>query len=79
VTWLLVYTEWGTGANFTPAADIATKGQVQGLVAFLDWALTKGQKSYNLYQGYAPLPTALRTAAVAELDKIQYDDVDVRP
>jgi len=79
VTWILVYTEWGTGANFTPASDIATKGQVQGLVAFLEWALTKGQKSYNLYQGYAPLPTALRTAAVAELDKIQYDDVDVRP
>ena len=79
VTWVLVYTEWGTGANFTPASDAATKGQVQGLVAFLDWALTKGQKSYNLYQGYAPLPTALRTAAVAELDKIQYDDVDVRP
>ena len=60
-------------------ADVATKGQVQGLVAFLSWALSDGQASYNLYQGYAPLPTALRTAALAELDKIQYDGADVRP
>jgi ABC-type phosphate transport system substrate-binding protein len=79
VTWIMVYTQWGTGANFTPASDVATKGQVQGLVAFLTWALSDGQASYNLYQGYAPLPTALRTAALAELDKIQYDGADVRP
>jgi ABC-type phosphate transport system substrate-binding protein len=78
VTWILVYTQWGTAAT-TPAADAASKGQVQGLVAFLEWALSDGQASYNLYQGYAPLPAALRTAALAELDKIQYNGVDVRP
>jgi len=78
VTWILVYTQWGTAAT-TPAADAASKGQVQGLVAFLSWALSEGQASYNLYQGYAPLPAALRTAALAELDKIQYNGVDVRP
>ncbi len=78
VTWILVYTKWGTAAT-TPAADAASKGQVQGLVAFLEWALSDGQASYNLYQGYAPLPAALRTAALAELDKIQYNGVDVRP
>ena len=78
VTWILVYTQWGTAAT-TPSADAASKGQVQGLVAFLEWALTDGQASYNLYQGYAPLPTALRTAALAELDKVQYNGADVRP
>lgn len=78
VTWILVYTQWGTAAT-TPAADAASKGQVQGLVAFLEWALSDGQASYNLYQGYAPLPAALRTAALAELDKIQYNGADVRP
>jgi hypothetical protein len=75
----LVYTEWGTGSNFAQGSDAATKAQVQGLVAFLEWALTEGQASYNLYKGYAPLPSSLRTAALAELNKIQFDDVDVRP
>jgi phosphate transport system substrate-binding protein len=79
VTWIMVYTQWGTGANFTPGTDAATKGQVQGLVAFLEWALSDGQASYNLYNGYAPLPLALRNAALAELDKVQYDGADVRP
>jgi ABC-type phosphate transport system substrate-binding protein len=79
VTWLMVYTEWGTGSNFAQGSDAATKAQVQGLVAFLEWALTEGQASYNLYKGYAPLPSSLRTAALAELNKIQFDDVDVRP
>ena len=78
VTWIMVYTEWGTAAT-TPASDAPTKGQVQGLVAFLSWALSDGQASYNLYPGYAPLPTALRTAALAELDKVQWNGVGIRP
>jgi ABC-type phosphate transport system substrate-binding protein len=77
VTWILTYTGWGTGANKNGSE--VTEGQVQGLVAFLDWALDEGQASYNLYQGYAPLPAALRTAAQAELITIQWDGVRVRP
>ena len=77
VTWILTYTEWGTGANLNGSE--VTKGQVQGLVAFLDWALDEGQASYNLYQGYAPLPAALRTKALAELITIRYDGQRVRP
>jgi ABC-type phosphate transport system substrate-binding protein len=80
VTWLLVYTQWGNGANLIQTGtDAATKGQVQGLVAFLDWALDEGQASYNLALGYAPLPAAVRTAALAQLDKIKFDTVQVRP
>ena len=81
VTWLMVYTKWGTvgadAANKNGAE--ATKGQVQGLVAFLDWALDEGQASYNLYSGYAPLPAAVRAAALADLNKIKFDSVQVRP
>jgi phosphate transport system substrate-binding protein len=77
VTWILTYAEWGSGANKNTAE--VTKGQVQGLVAFLDWALDEGQASYNLYQGYAPLPAALRNKALAELLTIRYDGQRVRP
>ncbi len=79
VTWILTYTEWGSGANKNGADTSMTKGQVQGLVAFLDWILDEGQASYNLYQGYAPLPAALRTRALAELITIRYDGQRVRP
>ena len=79
VTWILTYTEWGTYANKNGADASMTKGQVQGLVAFLDWILDEGQASYNLYQGYAPLPAALRTKAAAELITIRYDGERVRP
>jgi ABC-type phosphate transport system substrate-binding protein len=81
VTWLMVYTKWGTvGADAANknGAEVA-KGQVQALVAFLDWALDEGQASYNLYQGYAPLPAAVRTACLAELNKIKFDSAQVRP
>lgn len=77
VTWILTYTQWGSGANKNGSE--ASKGQVQGLVAFLDWALDEGQASYNLYQGYAPLPLALRNKAQAELLRIEFDGSSVHP
>ena len=53
--------------------------QVQGLVSFLNWALTTGQGSTFLYNGYVSLPTAVRNAAIAELHKIKYNGTPVWP
>ena len=75
-SWLMVYKTWVSGGTD------ATKGQVQGLVAFLNWALTTGQS--KLYtsdgvQGYAPIPSAARTTAVSYLHTITYDGTAVWP
>ncbi len=65
-SWLIIYHEY-TNANGL------TKGQVQGMIAFLNWALTTGQTSAELYAGYNPLPAAAATTAIAELKKIKFD------
>ncbi len=70
-SWLMVYT------NYTNAT--VTRGQVQGMVAFLNWALTDGQQSMYLYKGYTALPPSVRTKAVAELHKIQFNGSAVWP
>jgi len=64
-SWLLIYHEY-TSAT-------VTKGQVQGMIAFLNYALTAGQKGAELYAGYNPLPAAAATTAIAELKKIKFD------
>ena len=71
-SWLLVYHDY-------TMADGVTKGQVQGLVAFLNWALTDGQKSMYLYKGYTPVPAAARTKAITELHKITFNGTPVWP
>ena len=71
-SWWLIYHEY-SGAEGT------TLGQVQGMVAFMEWALTEGQKSTYLYKGYTPVPLAARTKAIAELKKIKFDGVAVWP
>ena len=70
-SWLMVYT------NYTNAT--VTRGQVQGMVAFLNWALTDGQQSMYLYKGYTALPASVRTKAIAELHKIQFNGSAVWP
>jgi ABC-type phosphate transport system substrate-binding protein len=70
----MVYKSWVSGG--------ATKGQVQGLVSFLNWALTTGQTKLYVSDGvvgYAPLPSAARTTAVAQLHLIKYDATVVWP
>ena len=71
-SWLMVYQEYSSTSG-------VTLGQVQGMIAFLNWALSDGQSSMYLYKGYSPIPTAARAAAIAELHKISYDGVIVWP
>lgn len=73
-SWLLLY------KNFQAATSATVgKGQVQGLVAFLNWALTSGQTSTYQARGYVPLPASVRTTAIAELKTIQWDGTAVWP
>jgi phosphate transport system substrate-binding protein len=71
-SWLMVYHEYSN------ARDV-TLGQVQGMIAFLNWALTDGQGSMYLYKGYVPVPASSRAAAIAELHKITFNGVVVWP
>jgi len=71
-SWLMVYHEYSN------ARDV-TLGQVQGMIAFLNWALTDGQESMYLYKGYVPVPASARAAAIAELHKITFNGVVVWP
>ena len=71
-SWWMVYHEYDN-ANGT------TLGQVQGMIAFMNWALTEGQKSTYLYKGYTPVPASVRAKAIAELKKITFNGVTVWP
>ena len=71
-SWLLVYHEYDN------ARDVS-KGQVQGMIAFMNWALTEGQNSSFLYKGYSPVPAASRAKAIAELHKITFNGAVVWP
>lgn len=71
-SWWLIYHEYNN-ANGT------TLGQVQGMIAFMEWALTDGQRSTYLYKGYTPVPASARAKAIAELKKITFNGVSVWP
>ena len=71
-SWLMVYQEYSSTSG-------VTLGQVQGMIAFLNWALSDGQSSMYLYKGYSPIPTAARPAAIAELHKITFNGLVVWP
>ena len=71
-SWLMVYQEYDS-------ANGVTLGQVQGMIAFMNWALTDGQRSMYLYKGYSPVPVAARAKAIAELHKITFNGVVVWP
>ena len=71
-SWLMVYHEY-------KSTNGVTLGQVQGMIAFMNWALTDGQSSTYLYKGYSPIPAGARAAAIAELHKISFDGVIVWP
>ena len=73
-SWLILYT------NFVPATSATVgKGQVQGLVAFLNWALTTGQTSTYLAPGFVSLPSSVKTTAIAQLKTIKWDGTAVWP
>ena len=71
-SWWLIYHDYDNAAG-------TTLGQVQGMVAFMEWALTEGQKSTYLYKGYSPVPAAAQTKAIAELKKVKFNGVSVWP
>ncbi len=71
-SWWLIYHEYDNAAG-------TTLGQVQGMVAFMEWALTDGQKSTYLYKGYSAVPAVARTKAIAELKKVTFNGVSVWP
>jgi len=71
-SWLMVYHEYSNARG-------VTLGQVQGMIAFLNWALTDGQSSMYLYKGYSPVPAAARAKAIAELHKITFNGIVVWP
>jgi len=71
-SWLMFYHEYSSTSG-------VTLGQVQGMIAFLNWALTDGQSSMYLYKGYSPTPQSTRAAAIAELHKITHNGVVVWP
>jgi phosphate transport system substrate-binding protein len=71
-SWWMVYHEYDNAAG-------TTLGQVQGMVAFMNWALTEGQKSTYLYKGYTPVPASVRAKAIAELKKITFNGVSIWP
>ena len=71
-SWWMVYHEYNNASG-------ATLGQVQGMIAFMNWALTEGQKSTYLYKGYTPVPASARAKAIAELKKITFNGVSVWP
>jgi len=64
-SWIMFYHEY---TNAT-----VTKQQVQGLIVFLNWALTTGQAATHIYTGYNPLIASVRTTAILELKKIKFD------
>ena len=73
-SWLILYTA------FDPATSTGVgKGQVQGLVAFLNWALTTGQTSTYLAPGFVSLPSSVKTTAIAQLKTIKWDGTAVWP
>ena len=74
-SWVLVYKKFSSGVTGAP-----TKGQVEGLIYFLNWSLVKGKAATigsTTTKGYAPLPASVRSAVITELKKVTYDGVTV--
>lgn len=71
-SWWLIYHNYET-------SDGVTLGQVQGMVAFMNWALTEGQQTTYLYKGYSKVPAIARAKAITELKKVTFDGAAVWP
>lgn len=76
ISWLLVYHKYMPTA---PNGNAVTKQQVQGMIVYLNWALSGGQASKELAAGYTPLPSTVLTTAINELHKIKFNNVVVWP
>lgn len=83
-SWLLVYKNYtsatGAGQSQVNSGTAPTKGQVEAMIFFFNWSLTKGAvytPSGSTVKCFAPLPTAVRTAVIAQLKTVKYDNVTV--
>ncbi len=56
----------------------ASEAKAQMFVAYLNWALTTGQ-SFSRSMGYAPLPTSVRTKALAQVHQITWGGSAIWP
>jgi len=67
-SWVLLYTEF----NGT-IASAPTKGQVEGLIYFLNWGITKGAVyTAGTTKCYSPLPASVKALVITELKKVKY-------
>lgn len=70
-TWVLVYKKFASGFDGAP-----TKGQVEGLIYFLNWSLVKGKAATvagTTTKAYVTLPANVRAAVIAQLKTVTYD------
>ncbi len=72
-SWVLLYTNFdGT------IAGAPTKGQVEGLIYFFNWSITKGAVyTAGTTKCYSPLPASVKTLVIAELKKVKFNNVTV--
>jgi phosphate transport system substrate-binding protein len=69
-SWVLLYKQFASSVAQAP-----TKGQVEGLIYFLNWSLTKGGVyTSGTTKCYSPLPASVKTLVIAELKKVKYDN-----
>ncbi len=74
-SWVLVYKKFVSTVTAAP-----TKGQVEGLIYFLNWSLVKGKAAVvtgTTTKAYVPLPATVRAAVIEELKTVTYDGVTV--
>jgi phosphate transport system substrate-binding protein len=69
-SWVLLYKQFDGTISGAP-----TKGQVEGLIYFLNWSLTKGAvATEGTTKCYSPLPASVKTLVIAELKKVKFDN-----
>jgi len=67
-SWVLLYTEFDGTITNAP-----TKGQVEGLIYFLNWSITKGAVyTAGTTKCYSPLPASVKALVITELKKVKY-------
>jgi phosphate transport system substrate-binding protein len=67
-SWILLYLKFDGTITNAP-----TKGQVEGLVYFFNWALTKGAVyTVGTTKCYSPLPASVKALVITELKKVKF-------
>ena len=81
-SWLLVYKNYTstTGEAGVQSGTAPTKGQVEAMIFFFNWSLTKGAvytPTGTTVKCFAPLPTTVRAAVITQLKSVKYNTVTV--